>query len=71
MLSVYMGDLLNQCSPVPRARSSTAGKDARAQIYAGLGNGRLTLATLHVISSNTTTVKVITEGVRNRPKFIT
>ena len=38
--------LLNQYSPVPRARSSTAGKDAtcpvgaraaRAQIYASLG----------------------------------
>ena len=41
--------MLNQYSPVPRARSSTAGKDAtrqrpvgtrvaRAQIYAGLGS---------------------------------
>ena len=31
-------NLLNQYSPVPRARSSIAGKDAmRAQIYAGLG----------------------------------
>ena len=31
--------LLNQYSPVPRARSSIAGKDAtRAQIYAGLGS---------------------------------
>ena len=43
--------LLNQYSPVSRARSSTAGKDAtrqrvrpvgarvaRAQVYAGLGN---------------------------------
>ena len=30
--------LLNQYSPVPRARSSTAGKDAtQAPIYAGLG----------------------------------
>ena len=32
--------LLNQYSPVPRARSSIAGKDATgAQIYAGLGTG--------------------------------
>ena len=32
-------NLLNQYSPVPRARSSIAAKDAtRAQIYAGLGN---------------------------------
>ena len=31
-------NLLNQYSPVPRARSFIAGKDAtRAQIYAGLG----------------------------------
>ena len=38
VLSAYSGlPLLNQYSPVPRARSSTAGKDARAQIYAGLG----------------------------------
>ena len=40
-----LGALLNQYSPVPRARSSTAGKDAtrqraaRAQIYASLGTG--------------------------------
>ena len=35
--------LLNQYSPVPRARSSTAGKDAtRAQIYASLGTLTLT-----------------------------
>ena len=35
--------LLNQYSPVPRARSSIAGKDARAaraQIYASLGSDR-------------------------------
>ena len=32
--------MLNQYSPVPRARSSIVGKDAtRAQIYAGLGKG--------------------------------
>ena len=37
-----MSKLLNQYSPVPRARSSTAGKDAaRAQTYAGLGNVKM------------------------------
>ena len=29
--------MLNQYSPVPRARSSIAGKDATRQIYTGLG----------------------------------
>ena len=32
--------LLNQYSPVPRARSSTDGKDT-AQIYAGLGSSSI------------------------------
>ena len=38
-LAVLIMHLLNQYSPVPRARSSIVGVGvARAQIYAGLGN---------------------------------
>ena len=41
--------LLNQHSPVPRARSSIAGKDAtQAQIYVGLGTGVATRKRTHM-----------------------